>query len=148
MIETANIAASVVFLIVGIILWLSKTWPKVQLILLLLAGAGMTAGVVGGGFRDGVAGLMSAVDNGMVWAFGAPAPGLLAVAAAVFIFLGWRGSTGWMKKGSRFIPHLSALAAPLIWHMTGGIFGPLALIIGSLGSVIGTLLFGSMGLTY
>lgn len=147
MIEGANISASVVFLIVGIILWLSKTWPKVQLILLLLAGAGMTAGVVGGGIRDGVASLMDAVSNGMVWAFGAPVPGLLAVTAVIIIVLGWRGNLGWMKKSARIVPPLTALAAPLIWHMTGGVFAPLALIIGSAGSVIGGLLFGSMGLS-
>lgn len=148
MIPTANIAAAVVFLIVGIICWLAKTWPKLQLILFTLAGAGMSAGFIGGGIQDGVVGLMNAVNNGMVWAFGAPVPGLLAVLAVIIIVLAWLGKTSWMKKAARFVPNITALAAPIIWHMTGGIFGPIALIVGSLGSIIGGLIFGSMGLTF
>lgn len=148
MIATANIAASVAFLIVALILWFAKTWPKVQLILFLLAGAGMSAGVIGGGIRDGVAGAIDAVNNGMVWAFGAPVPGLLALVAVVVVVLSWMGRTGWMKKAAPYIPPIVALTAPLTWHMTGGIFAPIALIIGSIGSMIGAVIFGSMGLTF
>jgi len=148
MIESANIAASVVFLIVALVLWFAKTWPKLQLILFILAGAGMSAGVIGGGIQDGVVGLIDGVNRGMVWAFGSPVPGLLAVLAVVIIVLTWMGKVGWMKKAARYVPGLTALAAPIIWHLTGGIFAPLALIVGSFGSIIGAIIFGTMGLTF
>lgn len=141
MIATANISVSVVCLIVGIICWLSKSWPKAQLILFILAGAGMGAGFVGGSILDGISTLMSAVDGGMVNAFGAPVPGLLAVTVTAFIVLGWMGKLSWLKKAARITPALSAFAAPLIWHMTGGIFGGLAMVVGSIGGVLGTVIF-------
>ena len=56
MIETANISVSVVCLIVAIICWFSKAWPKAQLVLFMLAGAGM--GALGG---------VIAVDESHIW---------------------------------------------------------------------------------
>ncbi|KOX10106.1 hypothetical protein [Nocardiopsis sp. NRRL B-16309] len=141
MIETANISVSVVCLIVGLICWFSKAWPKAQLVLFILAGAGMGAGFIGGSILDGIASIMSAVDGGMADAFGAPVPGLLAVTVTLFIVLGWMGKLGWMKKGSRIVTALSAFGAPLIWHMTGGIFGGLAMVAGSIGGVLGSVIF-------
>lgn len=141
MIETANISVSVVCLIVGLICWFSKAWPKAQLILFILAGAGMGAGFIGGSILDGIAKLMAAVDGGISDAFGAPVPGLLAVTVTVFIVLGWMGKLGWMKKAAKYVTALSAFAAPLIWHMTGGIFGGLALVVGSIGGVLGSVIF-------
>jgi hypothetical protein len=141
MIATANISVSVVCLIVGLICWFSKAWPKAQLVLFILAGAGMGAGAVGGSILDGITSLMGAVDGGLQDAFGAPVPGLLAVTVTVLIVLGWLGKLSWLKKAQRFVTALSAFAAPLIWHLTGGIFGALALIVGSAGGLIGTFLF-------
>lgn len=141
MIETANISVSVVCLIVGIICWLSKSWPKAQLVLFILAGAGMGAGFIGGSILDGISTLMNAVDGGIADAFGAPVPGLLAVTVTVFIVLGWMGKLHWMKKAAPYMTALSAFGAPLIWHMTGGIFGGLAMVTGSIGGVIGSVIF-------
>lgn len=141
MIPTANIAVSVVCLILALIFFFSKIWPKVVLVLLLLAGAGMGAGVIGGGIRDGVARAMSWTDDGMLWAFGAPVPGLLAVVVTAIVVMGWKGKLAWMKKGKTYAPAICALTAPLIWHMTGGIFGGLAFVVGSIGGVLGTVIF-------
>lgn len=141
MIETANISVSVVCLIVAIICWFSKAWPKAQLVLFMLAGAGMGAGYIGGSILDGITMLMNAVDGGISDAFGEPVPGLLAVTVTVFIVLGWLGKLAWLKKAARWVTALSAFGAPLIWHMTGGIFSGMAMVIGSVGGILGSIIF-------
>lgn len=143
----ANIGFSVVALIAGIILYLSKIWPKAQIVLMLLAGAGMSAGVIGGGIYDGVAGAIAWVSGATTWGFGAPVPGLLAIVAAIIITVGWMGKVGWMRGHQRHVVPAVALLAPVTWYLTGGIFGPLAVIIGSIGSALGGIFFGSMGLS-
>ena len=142
----ANVAFSVVCLIVAIILWASKLWPKVQIVLMLLAGAGMTAGVIGGGWRDGIRGLMEWTSGATQWAFGAPVPGLLAMLMTVLVVVGWMGKCSWMRGWQRHVIPLVALASPMTWFMTGGIFQPIALILGAFGAGAGHVFFGSMGL--
>jgi len=141
MIPTANIAVSVVCLILALIFFFSQIWPKVQIILLLLAGAGMGAGVIGGGIRDGIARALSWTDDGMLWAFGAPVPGLLACVVTALVFMGWKGKLTWLKKAKDYTLLVCAFAAPLVWHMTGGIFGGLAFAVGSIGGVLGNVIF-------
>src|SRR5699024_4655006 len=90
---------------------------------------------------DGITMLMNAVDGGIADAFGEPVPGLLAVTVTVFIVLGWMGKLSWLKKAARWVTALSAFAAPLIWHMTGGIFSGMAMVIGSAGGILGSIIF-------
>src|SRR5699024_4260540 len=129
MIATANISVSVVCLIVAILCWFSRAWPKAQLVLFMLAGAGMRAGSLAGRSVDAVTPLMLAVDGGAAVASGAHVAGLLAVTVTFFIVLGWLGNPSWLKNAQRWVPALSAFGAPLIWHKTGGIFSGMAMVI-------------------
>lgn len=146
MIPFANIAFSVICLGAGAGLWLSRLWPKLQIVLMLIAGAGVTSGVVGGTIRDGVQAAMDWISGSTQWAFGAPVPGLLAMVTLLIVVTGWKGKTGWMRQWSRHVVPMTALISPIAWYLTGGIFQALALIIGGIGGALGWAFFNSMGL--
>lgn len=116
----ATAAAVFALGVLTVLMWKRKRVPRIKMVLALVGGTGLTAGVAGDAMTGGIEAASAWVGSLTSAAFGVAVPGLLAVVAVLIVIFDLKDD----KKAN--LPALmSAIALPALLAAQGGLLGSL-----------------------